>query len=483
MSYSTLVTLLILIICYYCRAFTQSGQLKTHQRLHAGEKPFVCSAVGCENRYTHANRQCPDHPFAKPQRTTEIILQPNISASEDQDRVVQWLHKYRREREEKTPGKLGPNGSAAAPDDEEGGQYHQQQQQQTELSSFYLPTKNLKSKRGLMRELDETVGQENCILVAARSSSEGSGASSRPPPMRLSAHESFNQALRRAGERLERSAVASTNAVVTTTAVHSLPQQLMYPPIAARGVENSPQHSALLGRCSTATLASTAATMMASKSGSPTKRRPFAYDLVSPMKSIRRTLGDITPTKNCRADMAADLELPFNFGILQTSPPEQSSGVGSRCLMLPPTPSSSEKSPYYQASSSSGGSMFGSPALKLKKRFQERFQEERLISGETNTAVGGDFFADPITWNEEEEDEEVARFASNNRFKLEGRFGGSVGDHADLLSSPPSRTAAERDGSPTLLVATALVELYESPSRQQSTSQEIPLNLTKRSYN
>ena len=151
--------------------------------------------------------------------------------------------------------------------------------------------------------------------------------------------------------------------------------------------------------------------------------------------------------------------------------------------MLPPTPSSSEKSPYYQASSSSGGSMFGSPALKLKKRFQERFQEERLISGETNTAVGGDFFADPIIWNEEEEDEEVARFASNNRVKLEGRFGGSVGDHADLLSSPPSRTAAERDGSPTLLVATALVELYESPSRQQSTSQEIPLNLTKRSYN
>ena len=104
------------------------------------------------NRYTHANRTCPAHPYHKPQRTADIVLQPVLAGNENCEEVQKWLENYKRERMEKTPGKVNVNvdfnGLQSPP--------KQMMLHIEELEEeVQRPPSKPKSKRGLSSELEQ----------------------------------------------------------------------------------------------------------------------------------------------------------------------------------------------------------------------------------------------------------------------------------------------------------------------------------------
>ncbi|XP_068279168.1 zinc finger protein 367 isoform X2 [Nyctibius grandis] len=81
------------IRCNICnRVFPREKSLQAHKRTH----------TGCLSRFTHANRHCPKHPYARLKRE-ELTDRLSKKQTADNKAVAEWLAKYWETREQRAP--------------------------------------------------------------------------------------------------------------------------------------------------------------------------------------------------------------------------------------------------------------------------------------------------------------------------------------------------------------------------------------------
>ncbi len=64
---------------------------------------LVLFVSGCTNRFTHANRRCPDHPKSRVARAPEDNPVLSVPQNESDPAVLNWFHRYSQRRLDRTP--------------------------------------------------------------------------------------------------------------------------------------------------------------------------------------------------------------------------------------------------------------------------------------------------------------------------------------------------------------------------------------------
>lgn len=101
-------------------------------------------------RFTHANRHCPDHPYATLTRSDDFVLKPLSGNTELPHDVTRWLERYKMAREREDSRANTPSSKSSE---------RKKKQWKSGADAHHHHHKRVKSRKGLV--MDAAVEQEN----------------------------------------------------------------------------------------------------------------------------------------------------------------------------------------------------------------------------------------------------------------------------------------------------------------------------------